>query len=88
MSKRILTFTLMIFASLVRAQMPERDEPAMADSFRSDGKIYVVIAVIATIFAAILVFLIYLERRLKKAEDQIGSSTAMPDKEKEFQTRH
>ena len=88
MSKKILSFIFLSVATLAQAQMPDRDEPAMADAFRSDGKIYVVIAVIATIFAAILIFLIYLERRLKKAEDQIESAIPMPAKEKEAQPRH
>lgn len=53
-------------ACLCRAQQPE-----MADALRADGKIYVVIAVLAVIFLALVVFLIVLERRLKNLEDKI-----------------
>lgn len=42
----------------------------MATGMRSDGKIYVVIFVLATIFAGIFVFLIYLERKIKKLESK------------------
>ena len=42
--------------------------PAMADLMRSNGKIYVVVLVLATIFAGIIAFLIHLERRIKKME--------------------
>ncbi len=35
----------------------ENTEVSMADKFREDGKIYVVVAVLATIFAGIVVFL-------------------------------
>jgi preprotein translocase subunit SecG len=42
----------------------------MATGMRSDGKIYVVIFVLATIFAGIFVFLVYLERRIKKLESK------------------
>ena len=42
--------------------------PAMADTFRSDGKIYVVIAVLSIIFICIISYLIYLDIKLKKLE--------------------
>ena len=41
------------------------------DFMRSIGKIYVVVAVIVAIFIGIVVFLIYLERKLTKLENQI-----------------
>lgn len=40
----------------------------MADTMRSNGKIYVVVAVIVTIFAGILLYLIRLDRKLTKLE--------------------
>jgi hypothetical protein len=44
-------------------------EPApMAETFRSNGKIYVVVLVICTIFAGIILFLVNLERKIKKLE--------------------
>ena len=43
-------------------------EPAMADVFRSEGKIYVVIAVLAIIFICIISYLLYLDIKLKKLE--------------------
>lgn len=42
-----------------------------SDFLRSIGKIYVVVAVIIAVFLGIVVFLIYLDRRLTKLEDQI-----------------
>ncbi len=39
-----------------------------SDFIRSTGKIYVVVAVLATILIGIFGFLIYLERRIKKIE--------------------
>lgn len=41
------------------------------DFMRSRGKIYVVVAVIAAIFIGIVIFLIYLDRRLTNLENQI-----------------
>ncbi len=42
----------------------------MADTMRSSGKIYVVIATIAIVFVGLAVFLFAIERRVKKLEDQ------------------
>jgi hypothetical protein len=40
----------------------------MADVMRSNGKIYVVVAVILTIFAGLILYLIRLDRRITKIE--------------------
>ena len=44
---------------------------AVVPSSKSEGKMFVVVAVISAIFAGIVVFLVYLERRLTKLENQI-----------------
>lgn len=40
----------------------------MADEMRSNGKIYVVVAVILTIFAGIIIYLVRLDRKISKIE--------------------
>jgi len=62
-SKCLLTL-LLLLPAITRAQ----DRPEMADTFRSNGKIYVVLLVICTIFAGIILFLVFLERRIRKME--------------------
>lgn len=42
-----------------------------ADFMRSIGKMYVVVAVIIAVFIGIVLFLIYLDRKLTKLENQI-----------------
>lgn len=42
-----------------------------ADFMSSIGKIYVVVAVIVAVFIGIVIFLVYLDRKLTKLEDQI-----------------
>ena len=42
------------------------------DFMRSIGKIYVVVAVIVAIFIGIVLFLVYLDRKLTKLENQIN----------------
>ena len=43
-----------------------------ADFMRSMGKMYVVVAVIAAIFIGIVIFLVLLDRKLTKLENQIN----------------
>lgn len=40
----------------------------MADTMRQNGKIYVVVAVILTIFAGIIIYLIRLDRKISRLE--------------------
>ena len=45
-------------------------EPQMADTFRSEGKIYVVIAVLSIIFLCLIGYLIYIDIKIKKLENK------------------
>ena len=67
MIKNIIFIFLLCLSFMAKAQPAE---PAMADGMRTDGKIWVVIGVIAIVFAAIVVLLVMLERRIKKLEDK------------------
>lgn len=42
----------------------------MADTMRSNGKIYVVVVVLATIFAGIFAYLVYLDRKMTRIENE------------------
>lgn len=42
--------------------------PEMADTFRAEGKIYVVVGVLLIIFAGIATYLIRLDRKISKLE--------------------
>lgn len=44
------------------------------DFFRATGKIYVVFAVILSIFAGLILFLIRIDRRISRIEKQINPS--------------
>jgi hypothetical protein len=69
MIRNILVFLLIFCSIALNAQ--ENQGPNMADKFRNDGKIYVVISVISIIFFSIVLFLIYLERKIKRLEDKL-----------------
>lgn len=44
------------------------DTPSMADAFRSNGKIYVVVAVVVTILLGLFLYLFRLDRRISRLE--------------------
>jgi len=66
MSKQILLtiYLLLITVTFSSAQTE------MADVMRSNGKIYVVVTVLATIFAGIFAYLVYLDRKIRKLEKE------------------
>lgn len=64
----ILLITLLAVNPLL-AQQPV-SEVAMADLFRSEGKIYVVVAVLLLIFVALAVYLCLLDRKISKLENR------------------
>jgi uncharacterized membrane protein len=66
--KLILSFVVILFVSTVLQAQEKLNEPQMADTFRSNGKIYVVIAVILVIFAGIIAYLIHLDRKISRIE--------------------
>ncbi len=60
----VTIFLLLITASVANAQVE------MADAMRSNGKIYVVVTVLATIFAGIFAYLVILDRKISKLEKE------------------
>ncbi|HET6766224.1 MAG TPA: CcmD family protein [Chitinophagaceae bacterium] len=63
MKKLISISAFIFFALLVSAQ-----EVEMADVMKDNGKIYVVIAVMLTILAGLVLYLVRLDRRISKIE--------------------
>ncbi|HEY0899781.1 MAG TPA: CcmD family protein [Sphingobacteriaceae bacterium] len=64
--KAVLSTIICLFL-FVTATFAQQDVE-MADTLRSSGKIYVVVAVIVLIFVGLAVFLFALDRRIKKIE--------------------
>ncbi len=62
----IITFLLSVFSALTARA--SANDAEMADAMRSNGKIYVVVMVLATIFAGIIVFLVRLDRKIARLE--------------------
>ncbi|MDT8887533.1 CcmD family protein [Aquirufa regiilacus] len=60
-----LFMALISFAGQAQAQVE------MADQFRADGKIYVVIAIVAIILTGIFIYLFRLDRKITDLEKRI-----------------
>jgi len=66
--KYVPVLLLLLTGPAVQAQT---GPPEMADTMRSDGKIWVVIAVIGVILAGLLVYLALLDRKIGKVEKEL-----------------
>ncbi|GAA4325948.1 CcmD family protein [Flaviaesturariibacter amylovorans] len=67
MKKALLLLALLMAHGWASAQGGTAE---MADVFRSNGKIFIVFAVIVTIFAGIVLYLVRLDRKLSRLEKQ------------------
>ncbi len=67
MKRYILSLILALICFAGQAQ----DSVEMADKFREDGKIYVVIAVVAIILVGIFIYLFRLDRKITELEKRI-----------------
>jgi hypothetical protein len=65
--KFLLLLTCLMVNLLAFAQDTSVD---MADTMRKEGKIYVVVAIILTIFAGIILYLIRLDRKISRLEKE------------------
>lgn len=69
MNNKIVLFLISILIPFFgRAQ--DATQVEMADAFRNDGKIYVVITVISIIFVCLIGYLIYIDTKLRRLENK------------------
>ena len=66
----VFLFLLLLVLSGFAQQTPGPQEIEMADTMRSNGKIYVVVAVLSAIFVGITVYLVMLDRKITKLEKE------------------
>ncbi len=67
---------LLLLSQNLLAQQPVQDGVEMADQLRADGKIWVVVAVIAAVFVGIIVYLVRLDRQLGKLEKEVNNKAS------------
>ena len=72
-SKKIFSFVALLLLPLLG--FTQNSEVDMADAMRSNGKIYVVVAVILIIFTGLFIYLISADKRLKKIEEEMNQES-------------
>ena len=68
MIRKLFVITALLLINFLTQAQGTTDTVDMADTMRSNGKIYVVVAVIITIFAGIIIYLIRLDRKMTRLE--------------------
>lgn len=71
MTTKFLPLFIFLFLSIANKAQTMNSAPQMADALRNDGKIYVVIAVIAVIFICLMAYLVFIDMKLKKLEKKL-----------------
>lgn len=70
--KKLLSLLAFSLASAnLLAQQTVDSGVEMADAMRSDGKIYVVVAVIAVVLTGLVVYLVTLDRKISRLEKEL-----------------
>jgi hypothetical protein len=73
MKKLLLLFlTLLTLPQVLLAQAAAGSEVEMADRLRADGKIWVVVAVVAIVFTGIVINMIRLDSKVSKIEKELN----------------
>ena len=73
MHRMILRFIFLSFTMLPAMIASAQDKPSMADTMRSNGKIYVVVAVCLTILIGLFIYVFVLDRKISRMEKNSGS---------------
>lgn len=74
--KSILCLLLLTLSLTAYAGGPQEVE--MADRLRADGKIYVVVAIIMIVLAGFIIYLITLDRKIKRLEKLLSEKGPEP----------
>jgi hypothetical protein len=64
---------LLFLFSLPLISFAQDSEVEMADTMHANGKIYVVVAVLGVVLAGIIVYLISIDKKVKKLENKMKS---------------
>jgi hypothetical protein len=71
MKTKLLIFLFLIVGSNLAAQTNSIESETMADIMRSNGKIYVVVAVVATILIGLIAYMIKVEKKISTLEKDL-----------------
>ena len=68
--KKLISLAFLLLLTL--SGFAQENGPQMAEGLRADGKIYVVVLVLSVVFACLATYLIIIDRKLKKLEDNLS----------------
>jgi CcmD family protein len=69
--RKLRHITLLLLTTLLSViTMAQDKKPDMADTMRSNGRIYVVVAVVLTILAGLILYMWRLDRKMTKLEKE------------------
>tara|TARA_B100000683_G_C12102754_1_gene395937 strand:+ start:134 stop:340 length:207 start_codon:yes stop_codon:yes gene_type:complete len=68
MRKKINLLAVFLLPFFLQAQ---KAKPEMAEFFRSNGKIYVVVAIMSIIFLGVVFYLVHLDRKVNKLKKSL-----------------
>lgn len=69
----MIRFILTLLLNSIIYSMAYAQDVEMADSLRSEGKIYIVVGVLLIIFAGIVLYLINIDKKVSKLEKEISN---------------
>lgn len=65
-------FIKTLLALLIAASANAQNQVEMADNLRTEGKIYVVVAIVLIVLAGLIFYLFLLDRKVKKLEKLVS----------------
>ena len=68
--RKIFSLFIMLFVSMVMRAQDGNQKVQMADTMRSNGRIYVVVAVILTILIGLILYVLRIDRKISKLEKE------------------
>jgi|LauGreDrversion4_2_1035121.scaffolds.fasta_scaffold00130_21 hypothetical protein len=71
MKTKLLVFLFLVIGSNLTAQTNSIKNETMADLMRSNGKIYVVVAVVATILIGLIAYMLRVEKKISTLEKDL-----------------
>jgi hypothetical protein len=69
--KRLIKSFLVPILFLISHFVMAQEQVEMADGLRQEGKIYVVVAIMLTLFAGLILYLVILDRKISRVEKKL-----------------
>lgn len=70
-----MRYILTILFSVLYSAIAFAQDVEMADGLRSEGKIYIVVAVLLIVFTGIVIYLINIDKKVSKLEKEISNKS-------------